>query len=78
MCIHSASSGVKLSNETKLAFYTLFKQATDGPCTEKAPSRLKVIEYAKWKGWSALGKYVLSPFSRASGLLNHCHWWNFF
>lgn len=53
-----ASSGIKLSNDVKLAFYSLFKQATDGPCNEKAPSRLRIIEYSKWKAWADLKQYV--------------------
>jgi acyl-CoA-binding protein len=28
--------------------------ATVGKCNTKAPSRLKVIEHAKWKAWSAM------------------------
>jgi len=47
---------VKLSNETKLAFYALYKQITEGPCKTEAPSRFKMIERAKWQAWSNLGK----------------------
>jgi hypothetical protein len=32
-----------ISNEDKLAFYALFKQATTGENNTKAPSRLKVV-----------------------------------
>lgn len=52
------SAGVKLSNEVKVTFYALFKQAVDGPCVAKAPSRIKIVEYTKWKAYSSLGKYV--------------------
>jgi hypothetical protein len=38
----------KITNDLKLKFYGLFKQGTTGPCNEKAPSRLKLIERAKW------------------------------
>jgi acyl-CoA-binding protein len=36
------------SNQEKLQFYALFKQATEGPCKGKAPSRLNLIAKAKW------------------------------
>lgn len=54
------SKDAKLSNETKLSFYGLYKQITDGPCNTPAPSRFKMIERAKWQAWSSLGKYVAS------------------
>jgi diazepam-binding inhibitor (GABA receptor modulating acyl-CoA-binding protein) len=44
------------SNEDKLLFYGLFKQASDGPCTTKSPSRLNFVEKAKWDAWSKFGK----------------------
>lgn len=37
-----------MTNELKLKFYGLFKQATDGPCNEKEPGRLQVVERMKW------------------------------
>ena len=47
--------GPKLSNNEKLTFYALFKQATIGKCNIPAPSRLKLIEKAKFDAWNALG-----------------------
>ena len=44
------------SNDQKLAFYALFKQATDGPCAASAPSRLQMVARAKWTAWNDLGK----------------------
>lgn len=41
------------SNEQKLEFYGLFKQATDGAPKGSAPSRLKVVERAKFMAWKA-------------------------
>ena len=38
-----------MSNEDKLNFYALFKQATEGPVKGPAPSRLKVVARAKYK-----------------------------
>ncbi|KAL6074668.1 Enoyl-CoA delta isomerase 2, mitochondrial [Balamuthia mandrillaris] len=45
----------EISNEQKLKFYGLFKQATEGPNTTKAPSRLDVIKRYKWNAWKELG-----------------------
>lgn len=47
---------VKLDLRQKLHFYALFKQATEGPCRGKAPSRFNVIGYAKHQAWTKLGK----------------------
>jgi len=50
--IHTVfSAGPKndnLTNEVKLKFYGYYKQATTGPCNEKAPSRLKLVQRMKW------------------------------
>lgn len=45
----------KLSNNDKLAFYALFKQATIGKCNTAQPSRMKMVERAKWDAWNKLG-----------------------
>ena len=47
--------GPELTNELKLKFYALYKQATIGKCTGKAPSRFNVIAYYKYNAWKALG-----------------------
>lgn len=44
------------SNQTKLDFYALFKQATEGECKGAQPSRLKVVARAKYDAWKKLGK----------------------
>jgi diazepam-binding inhibitor (GABA receptor modulator, acyl-CoA-binding protein) len=41
------------SNEQKLDFYALFKQATEGPPKGSPPSRLRVVERAKFMAWKA-------------------------
>ena len=46
----------KMSNEEKLKFYALFKQATSGECTGPAPSRLNVVAKAKYDAWKSVGK----------------------
>ena len=38
----------QLSNEEKLAFYSLYKQATNGDCFLPAPPFYKVEARAKW------------------------------
>ncbi|CAF0984020.1 unnamed protein product [Adineta ricciae] len=39
------------SNEMKLAFYGLYKQATLGPCQEVRPSIFNYVNRAKWDAW---------------------------
>jgi len=50
------NDGAELSNMQKLEFYGLYKQIVSGPCNTKAPSKLKMVEYAKWQAWNKLGK----------------------
>lgn len=51
-----SGEGPELSQDALLKFYALYKQATDGPCTQEAPSRLNVVAYEKWKAHKALGE----------------------
>lgn len=53
------------TNEQKLAFYALFKQATEGPPKGSAPSRLKVVERAKFMAWKAKEKLSKEQAMRA-------------
>jgi len=55
------------SNDTKLKFYGLYKQATDGPCNVPKPAFYDVIGKYKWNAWkqngsmskeAAMAKYV--------------------
>ena len=46
---------VKLDTKKKLMFYALFKQATEGKCTGKAPSRSDMVAFYKHKAWSQCG-----------------------
>uniref|UniRef100_A0A7S2RIA8 ACB domain-containing protein n=1 Tax=Mucochytrium quahogii TaxID=96639 RepID=A0A7S2RIA8_9STRA len=39
----------------QLLFYGLYKQATQGPCKQKAPSSLSFVKRAKWDAWNQLG-----------------------
>ncbi len=45
----------EITNEDKLQFYGMFKQATAGPNNTKAPSRRKIVERYKWDSWKKLG-----------------------
>lgn len=45
-----------ITNEIKLKFYALYKQATSGPNKEKQPSRLNIVARMKWEAWNKLGK----------------------
>jgi len=49
-------STLKLTNEQKLAFYALFKQATVGPCNTPKPSILHMVDRAKWNAWNDIRK----------------------
>lgn len=46
---------VKVDMKQKLAFYGLFKQATEGKCNVKAPSKTDIANYYKWKAWTTCG-----------------------
>ncbi|KAA0191909.1 hypothetical protein HAZT_HAZT004726 [Hyalella azteca] len=39
----------------KQIFYGLYKQATEGPCTEPKPPFYQVIAGYKWRAWNSLG-----------------------
>lgn len=65
--IQTAEGDFKPSNEMKLEFYALFKQATDGDVSGKKPGMLDVVGRAKYdarekvKGVSseeAMQKYI--------------------
>ncbi|XP_038049467.1 acyl-CoA-binding domain-containing protein 5A-like isoform X2 [Patiria miniata] len=43
------------SYEMKKRFYGLYKQATQGPCTEPKPAFWEAIRKAKWDAWNRLG-----------------------
>lgn len=43
------------TQEMQLRFYSLFKQATVGPCTVPQPWGWQVVERAKWNAWNSLG-----------------------
>ncbi|CAD8055771.1 unnamed protein product [Paramecium sonneborni] len=49
------TGGKELDNSQKLQLYALFKQISEGPCKGSAPSKLKVVERAKYDAWKKLG-----------------------
>jgi acyl-CoA-binding protein len=48
-----ADSSEAPSNNEKLRFYGLFKQATVGPCNTQKPSWIDVVARAKWDSWNS-------------------------
>ncbi|KAH0485797.1 MAG: hypothetical protein KVP17_002846 [Porospora cf. gigantea B] len=42
------------TNDQKLRFYSLFKQATEGDCTAEAPSMIRYEAKAKWSAWNSV------------------------
>ncbi|CAL1293867.1 unnamed protein product [Larinioides sclopetarius] len=49
------SGSIQPSNDTKLKFYSYFKQATEGPCELPKPGFWDVVNRAKWDAWNKLG-----------------------
>jgi diazepam-binding inhibitor (GABA receptor modulating acyl-CoA-binding protein) len=45
----------KLDVKKKLTFYALYKQATEGKCTQKEPSKMDMAAHYKWKAWTQCG-----------------------
>lgn len=49
--IQNGQGDVKPSNELKLEFYALYKQATEGDVTGKRPGMMDFIGRAKYDAW---------------------------
>ena len=47
---------LKVDMKTKLTFYALYKQATEGPCKGAKPSRTAMVDYYKWMAWTKCGQ----------------------
>jgi acyl-CoA-binding protein len=54
----SSSTTLLLADGVKLQFYGLYKQATVGPCSTKAPAFIDFVSKAKWDAWNELGNMV--------------------
>jgi acyl-CoA-binding protein len=52
----SKSSSISLSDDTTLLLYSLYQQATVGPCNVAKPWSWNVVEHAKWTSWNQLAK----------------------
>ncbi|KAL6726597.1 hypothetical protein Aduo_008555 [Ancylostoma duodenale] len=46
---------VTATTDEKLAFYSLYKQATVGPCNTPQPAFWNVVDRYKWDAWNNLG-----------------------
>lgn len=61
------SNGKAPSNEVKLKFYALYKQATVGPCNTPQPWKIEFENRAKWDAWNDLGK-----MSKEDAMVEYC------
>ncbi|HTN33957.1 MAG TPA: acyl-CoA-binding protein [Marinobacter sp.] len=52
--IKTAEGDFKPSNEMKLEFYGLYKQATEGDVTGKRPGMMDFVARAKYDAWEKL------------------------
>lgn len=52
--IQNGEGDVKPSNELKLEFYALYKQATEGDVSGKRPGMMDFIGRAKYDAWEKL------------------------
>jgi len=47
-------NGAALSDDDKLKYYALFKQAVFGECPDAAPWAVQIVAKAKWQAWTDL------------------------
>lgn len=52
--IQTAEGDFKPSNEVKLEFYALYKQATEGDVSGKRPGMMDFVGRAKYDAWAEL------------------------
>ncbi|MCJ8351871.1 acyl-CoA-binding protein [Moritella sp.] len=52
--VQNGTAKKKPSQEVKLEFYSLFKQATEGDVATKKPSIFDMVAFAKWTAWNKL------------------------
>lgn len=50
--VRTAEGDFEPSNEMKLEFYSLYKQATDGDVSGKRPGMLNIVGRAKYDAWA--------------------------
>ena len=55
--VNSSKSGtVELTNEDKLKFYAIYKQATVGNCSGKRPGMMNIVARYKYDAWKKLSE----------------------
>ena len=54
VAVSNATIDFKPNNQQKLQLYAFYKQATEGDVQGKCPSRLRMVENAKWTAWNAI------------------------
>ncbi len=52
--VRTAKGGFEPSNEMKLEFYSLYKQATEGDVSGKRPGMLNIVNRAKYDAWAKI------------------------
>lgn len=55
------------TNEEKLKFYGLYKQATIGKCNTQRPWNIQMVECAKWDAWNSLGN-----MTKENAMIKYC------
>jgi acyl-CoA-binding protein len=60
---------LKVTDNDKLKFYSLYKQATIGPCNTTQPYFYQVVERAKWNAWDSVKE--LTKEEAMQGYLDH-------
>ena len=53
--VSSSPANEAIDDDTRLEFYSNFKQATVGPCNTEAPGMMQWTARAKWTAWKELG-----------------------
>ncbi len=64
---NSSSKDSKHSDDIKLKFYALYKQATIGKCNISQPWAYHVVDRAKWNAWNNLGN-----ISKETAMTQYC------
>lgn len=65
--IKSSNSTKTVSDDLKLRFYALYKQATIGKCNTPKPWAVQVVERAKWDAWNTLG-----TMTKETAMVKYC------
>lgn len=55
------------TDNEKLQFYALYKQATIGKCNVPSPWAINIVEKAKWNAWNNLGN-----MSKTDAMIKYC------